>query len=107
MIFFLWSLIKIFSSEDAGQRYLHQIHQSIVYPCAVWQEESAPWTEIMEEEQFLFLRTEEASSEFDFRLRPVPDLSDFTMVPLRCLSEELLVLCQLLLVREGNAVDSL
>jgi len=66
----------------------HELDKGIVDPRSVREEEAASGAQVVEEEEFLVF-------------------ADLPVVPLRCLSEECLILGQLLLVREGDTVDSL
>ncbi len=64
--------------------YPHEFNESIIYPCPTRKEEAASGTKVVEEEQLLLS-------------------TDLSVIPFRSLR----VLCQLLLVGEGDTVDSL
>ena len=69
------------------------------------EEESTSRTEVVEEEQLLFLSPHIVSQcKWCGKLKYLADLA---MVTLGSLSEERLVLCERLLVGEGDTVDSL
>ena len=77
---FLVSALKVFLA--------HELHQRVVDPSAMRQKETASGTELVEEEKLLVL-------------------SNLAMVALGGFSEESLVFGQLLLVGEGDTVDTL
>ena len=68
--------------------YSHQLHQGVIYPCSMWQEEATSRTQIIEEEKLLLL-------------------ADLTMITFGRFSKEQFVFRHFFLIREGDSIDTL
>ena len=66
----------------------HQLHQGVVYPRSMWQEEAASRAQIIKEEKLLLF-------------------ADLTMITFGSFSKEQLVFRHLFFVWEGDSIDTL
>lgn len=66
----------------------HQLHQGVVYPRSVWQEEATSRAQVIEEKKLLLF-------------------ADLAMITLGSFSKEQLVFRQFFFVREGDSIDTL
>jgi len=90
---------------EGNSTYSHQFQKGVVDTGTMRQEEAAPWAEVVEEEEFLILLPSLRRLFFDVEV--IQYLANPTMISLGSLSQEGLVLRQLLFIGERNTVNSL